>query len=269
MQNCSVGHFGRGSKNPDMTAPPGLIRILLAGVLLAANLLGATEEVLVAVASNFSGAARSLTLQFQSRTGRRIVPIFGSSGKHYAQIRHGAPFHAFLAADRRRPELLEQAGRGIVDTRFTYAIGQIALWSPSARDSSGRSTLSEAGFRHLAIANPKLAPYGEAARQALVSIGVWNQIRANLVFGENIAQTFHFVESRSADLGIVAYSQLLGRFRAERDTEFWLIPAESHDPIEQQAILLRESPVARSFLDYLKGESARRILLNHGYLVPK
>ena len=245
-----------------------LFRISLAGLLLGANLQGQQEQVLVAVASNFSEAARSLIVEFQVSTGRKIVPIFGSTGKLFAQIRNGAPFHAFLAADRRRPELLEQEGDGIAGTRFCYAVGQIALWSPSALAPPGPSTLKDAMFRHLAIANPKLAPYGAAARQTLVWLGAWAQIQPKLVFGENIAQTFHFVENGSADFGIVAYPQLQGRLGSNEEAEFWLIPTTSHDPIEQEAILLRESPVARSFLDYLKGESARQIVLEHGYLVP-
>jgi len=245
-----------------------LFRISLAGLLLWASLQGQQEQVLVAVASNFSEAARSLIVEFQVSTGKKVVPIFGSTGKLFAQIRNGAPFQAFLAADRRRPELLQQEGTGIAGTRFTYAIGQIALWGPAAQAPPGPSTLQEAKFRHLAMANPKLAPYGVAARQTLVSLAVWDQIQVKLVFGENIAQTFHFVENGSAGFGIVAYAQLLGRFGSDPETEFWLIPTKSHDPIEQQAILLSESPVARSFLDYLKGESARQIVLEHGYLVP-
>lgn len=225
-------------------------------------------ETRIAVASNFAEAIKTIAQGFEAETGHKVVPVFGSTGKHYAQIRHGAPFKAFFAADVRSPRLLEEEGIGVSGTRFTYALGRVVLWSPMAGyvDPEGR-VLSKGEFRHLAIANPKLAPYGRAAREVLQSLDLWRGLRSHMVRGENVGQTFQFVKSGNAELGFIAYSQIKGAGRAAEGS-YWEIPAGLYRPIEQQAVLLKEDTVARAFLDYVKGDAAREIIQGYGYGLP-
>ena len=217
----------------------------------------------VAVASNFSEAIKELADRFEAETGHKVVLIFGSTGKTYAQIVNGAPFDIFLAADIRRPELLEN--EGIARDRFTYAIGKLALWSPKAGyvDTNGE-VLEEMNYRHLAIANPDLAPYGVAAQEVLQARGIWDKIGERLVRGENINQTFQFVISGNAELGFVAYSQVKQWIAGS----WWEVPQALYSPIEQQAVLLRESEAARSFLDFIRSDEARETIRRYGYDTP-
>ena len=240
---------------------------LLPALLIA---LGCTEPlapertVTVAVASNFAPTARELATAFEQQTGHRITLAPGSTGKHFAQIQNGAPFDAFLAADRERPAQLEQAGRIQSDTRFTYARGRLALWSPRTDwvDANG-SVLNDTAIRHLALANPRLAPYGRAAEQVLRARGQWMPLQPRLVQGENIAQALLFVDSGNAELGFVAAAHIQGRTGSH-----WLVPETLHDPIEQQAVLLSTHPVAREFLNFLQSEPARHLIRDAGYHVP-
>ena len=171
----------------------------------------AAEEVRVAVASNFLSTMKILTSNFEHDTNHRIIIISGSSGKLYAQIQHGAPFDVFFSADQHRPRLLEKEGVAIKGSRFPYAVGRLTLWSPETNfiHTDGKTALTQQSFAHLAIANPKTAPYGRAAEQTLRSLGLWERIKPRLVYGENIAQTFQFVSSQNAELGFVAHSQVL------------------------------------------------------------
>ncbi len=239
---------------------------------LVASLLfsfaAAADEIRVAVASNFAKAMADLAADFEQATGHMVVPAFGSTGRHYAQIRNGAPFDAFFAADAERPRLLEDAGLTIAGSRFTYAIGQIALWRPSAGQTAiGPDALSDPGFRHLAIANPKLAPYGVAARQVLSDLGLWAPLQGRLVRGENIAQTFQFVASGNADLGFVAVSQIKSGNGAVTGAA-WIPPIEAYRPIVQQAVLLKNGDAARAFMKYVKDRDARAVIERHGYRLP-
>jgi molybdate transport system substrate-binding protein len=197
-----------------------------------------------------------------------VTLIFGSTGKHYAQIRNGAPFDAFFAADRRRPELLEEEGVALPGTRFTYALGKIVLWSPERGVVDPEARVLERGeFRHLAIANPKLAPYGKAAEEVLQARGVWARLRGRLVRGENVGQAFQFVKSGNAELGFVAYSQLK---RANQPIEgsLWNVPRALYTPIEQQAVLLKDSVAARGFLSFVRSDEALTIIGDYGYQTP-
>ena len=171
------------------------------------------EEARAAVASNFLTTFRILVSGFAHKANHQIVIISGSSGKLYAQIKHGAPFDLFFSADQHRPGLLEKEGTAIKGSRFPYAVGRLTLWSPETNfiHTDGKTALTQQPFAHLAIANPKTAPYGKAAEQTLRSLGLWERIKPRLVYGENIAQTFQFVSSQNAELGFVAHSQ---------DTEF-------------------------------------------------
>ena len=228
----------------------------------------AAEEIRVAVASNFIGAAKSIAEQFQARTDHIVTLISGSTGKHYAQIRNGAPFDVFFAADARRPELLEQEGLALPGSRFTYAVGRLVLWSPleGLVDPEGE-VLGEGDFRHLAIANPKLAPYGKAAWEVLQARGLWRGLQGRVVRGENIGQTFQFVVSGNAELGFVALSQLQRPGHSAAGS-FWLLPQALYAPIRQQALLLSSNQAAQDFMDFVKNTESRAIIRAHGYDTP-
>lgn len=226
------------------------------------------EEIRVAVASNFTETIRLISKRFEAKTNHKIILITGSTGKHYAQIKHGAPFEAFFAADARRPELLEQEGLILPDSRFTYAVGKVILWSPEADvvDIHG-DVLKHGKFRHLSIANPKLAPYGRAAQQVLEKLGVWNDLQRRMVRGENIGQAFQFVKSGNARLGFIAISQIKSPGSAIKGS-LWQVPESFYDPIEQQAVLLKDNDTARAFLDFVKQDEAQAIIHGFGYGTP-
>lgn len=228
----------------------------------------AADEIRVAVASNFVHTMKSIAERFTDKTGHKVILIFGSTGKHYAQIKNGAPFDAFFAADVQRPELLEEEGVALPGSRFTYAVGKIVLWSPKMGyvDSAG-NVLEQGGFRYLAIANPKLAPYGKAAQEVLHARRVWASLQENIVRGENIGQTFQFVKSGNAELGFVAYSQIK-RPGHPVEGSFWEIPQSLYTPVEQQAVLLKENNAAQAFLRFVKSETSRNLIRDYGYSVP-
>lgn len=222
-------------------------------------------EIRVAVASNFADVIRAVSQRYEAQTGHKVTPISGSTGKHYAQIRNGAPFDAFFAADARRPELTEKEGMAVPGSRFTYAVGKVVLWSPRSGYVDPEGSILERGeFRHLAIANPKLAPYGKAAQEVMQARGLWESLRGHLVRGENISQAFQFVKSGNAELGFVAYSQVK---RPEQPIEgsYWEVPQALYSRIEQQAVLLKDSEAARGFLSYIRSDEALKIIHNYGY----
>lgn len=242
-----------------------VLKVLAVSALLLISETAAAQIVRVAVATNFRQAALALKANFEAAHQARLVFAFGSTGKHYAQIKNGAPFDIFLAADVRRPALLETEKLAVSGTRFTYAFGRLVLWSaqPKYVDAEGR-VLVDGEFRHLAIANPKLAPYGAAARETLTSLGLWESLQDRLVRGENIGQAHQYVVSGNAELGLLALSQVRdpgGRIPGSH----WPVPQTLHEPIEQQAILLGENPLAGSFLDFLKSGEARSVIESYGY----
>jgi molybdate transport system substrate-binding protein len=239
-------------------------------LVLFLMIMSTTEaaEVRVAVAANFAATLHTLAEDFSSRTGHRVMVSSGSTGKHYAQIRNGATFDVFLAADSARPERLEAEGIGIANSRFTYAIGRLALWVPGEHElGPPERYLRNADVRHLAIANPRLAPYGLAAEQALRAWGLWERLQPKLVRGENIAQAFQFVATGNASAGLVALPSLLAGGRPVAGS-YRVIPPELHQPIDQQALLLRRGEAADAFLDYLQGEVAAGLIRSAGYEVP-
>ncbi|MDH5359515.1 MAG: molybdate ABC transporter substrate-binding protein [Gammaproteobacteria bacterium] len=239
--------------------------IILLTVLYGTSV--AAAELHIAVAANFSDSMRSIAGIFEKQTQHTLKISSGSSGKLYAQIKHGAPFDLFFAADSLRPELLEQERLAIAGSRFTYAIGQLILWSPQPDlvDPEG-DVLRGDRFAHLAIANPRLAPYGEAARAVLQHKGVWKEIGHRMVRGENIAQTFQFVQSGNAELGFVALSQV-GRSPERIHGSYWLIPSHLYPAIEQQAIIVHDSQVAREFMTFVKSNEITSLIRSHGYLL--
>jgi molybdate transport system substrate-binding protein len=222
----------------------------------------------IAVASNFTPTLQVIARRFEASSGHRLILSPGSTGKHYAQITHGAPFDLFFAADSERPRLLDGNGRALAETRFTYAIGQLVLWSPEPGMVDGQGEVLETGeFRHLAIANPDLAPYGRAARETLENLGLWSGLGGRLVRGENVNQAFQFVRSGNAQLGFVALSQLQ-QPGAPIAGSRWRVPRTMYAPIEQQAVLLRESPAARAFLAFMRSEETLQLIAEYGYLRP-
>ena len=248
---------------------PGYFRRLLLILLIIAGAVPVgADEIRVAVASNFAGAAREIASRFEQETGHRAVIASGATGKHYAQITNGAPFDVFLAADAERPERLESSGIALPGSRFTYALGELVLWSPRPGyvDPDGR-VLETGDFRHLAIANPKIAPYGRAAREVLTAAGLWEALQPRLVRGENIAQTFQFVGSGNAELGFVAQSQVQRPDRAIYGSR-WEVPPSLYTPIVQQAVLLADDAAARAFARYLQSAEARKIIRDFGYGLP-
>ncbi len=242
--------------------------LLLSLVLVACSPPLPAEETRIAVASNFRNTARDVAARFEEQTGQSVQLIFGSSGKHYAQIRQGAPFAAFLSADSERPGKLDQEGRIVPGSRFTYALGRLTLWSKDAdRIDDGTAVLRAADFRHLAIANPRLAPYGQAAVDVLTRLELMEELRPRLVRGENIEQTFQFVITGNAELGLVARSQLAESVWGGHGSR-WDVPAELHTPIDQQAVLLEDDATARAFLDFLRSDTGREVIEAHGYALP-
>lgn len=248
--------------------PESLLKLLLATVTTLLASQATAAEIRVAVASNFARAIRATVDQFEMDTGNKVTLAYGSTGKHYAQIVNGAPFDAFFAADTRRPELLEKEGLAIQGSRFTYAVGKLVLWSPAAVTVDPEGNILEHGkFRYLAIANPDLAPYGVAAREVLQARGLWEDLEGRLVRGENIAQAFQFVASGNAELGFVAWSQLR-RPGQEFEGSHWDVPTALYTPIEQQAVLLKDSDAGRVFMSFMRSEKAIRIIRDHGYETP-
>ena len=227
------------------------------------------EQIRVAVASNFIFPIKELSKEFENTTGNKVLVISGSTGKLYTQIHQGAPFEVFLAADSNRPELLEKEGIGVPGSRFTYAVGRLVMWSadPKFATKFGLHVLGQKFLRYLAIANPKTAPYGKATEQVLRKKGYWEKIQSRLVRGENISQTLQFVVTGNAQIGFISLSQLSGS-RGLLGGTSWLVPLSLHEPIQQQAILLKRANsnhVAREFLKLLKSKKGQKIIKNYGY----
>jgi molybdate transport system substrate-binding protein len=225
-------------------------------------------EVQVAVAANFTAPMQKIAALFEQDTGHKAVLSFGATGKFYAQIANGAPFGVLLAADDTTPEKIGKEGLGDGATRFTYAIGQLVLWSkqPGYVDAEGK-VLAKSDWKHIAIANPKLAPYGLAAMQTLDKLGLTAQVQPRVVTGENIGQTYQFAASGNAPLGFVALSQVMEDGKL-REGSAWVVPAGMHEPIRQDAIVLKPGQgheAAAALMQYLRGDKARAIIKSYGY----
>jgi molybdate transport system substrate-binding protein len=225
-------------------------------------------EVLAAVAANFTVAMQKIAVEFEKDTGHKAVLSFGATGAFYAQIRNGAPFMLLLAADNETPARLEKEGTAVAGTRFTYATGRLVLWSaqPGLVDDKGE-VLAKGGFERIALANPKLAPYGAAAIEALTRLNLLERLRPRFVQGENIGQAYQFVATGNAPLGFVALSQVMVDGRIAKGSA-WVVPASLHAPIRQDAVVLapgKDSAAAAALAAYLRGDKARAIIRGHGY----
>lgn len=217
----------------------------------------------MAVASNFSVTAAKIADQFEQETGHSLTLAIGSTGHHYAQIVNGAPYDIFLSADEGRPLLLEESGLAVAGSRFTYALGLLVLWSSNFEPSP--ESLSQGNtYRHLAIANPRFAPYGVAALDFLESYGLAMQAAPKIVMGKNVAQTLQFVQSGSAQMGLVSLAQVLS-LPEQKSGHYWHIEQSNYRPIRQQAVLIKNKESAREFMKFLQGAKARQIILSAGY----
>lgn len=249
---------------PSLTFKHGAAACLLA--TLASGALA--DDVQVAVAANFLGTMQKLAPVFERESGHKVVMVSGSTGKFYAQIKNGAPFEILLAADDETPERLDNEGAAVEGMRFTYAVGKLVLWSaqPGYVDQQAL-VLRKNGFQHLALANPKTAPYGAAAVATMKQLGLYEQIAPKLVQGESIAQAYQFIGSGNAELGFVALSQVWKDGKIAEGSG-WIVPAKLHQPIRQDAVLLKAGsgkPGAAALLLFLRSEKAKAIIKSFGY----
>ncbi len=238
----------------------GALSLLIGAAALAA-------ETKVAVAANFTEPAKEIAAQFEAKTGHKATLSFGSSGQFYTQIANGAPYEVFLSADAERPTKAETEGLAVAGTRFTYATGRLVLWSktPGLVDGKG-AVLAKGDFEKLSIADPKAAPYGQAAIETMTKLKLYDALKPKIVTGASITQAFQYVQTGAAELGFVALSQVINEPSGSR----WVVPAADHTPIDQQAVLLKtgaNSDAAKAFLSFLKGKDAKAIIKRYGYEV--
>lgn len=221
-------------------------------------------EVSVAVAANFTKPAEEIGKAFTAKTGDTVIFSFGATGLLYAQISQAAPFEVLLSADDKRPTQAVTDGFGVEGTVFTYAVGKVVLYSPTIDVTDGAAVLRAGAFQHIAIADPKTAPYGRAGLEVVEKLGLTDAIAPKLVTGENITQTLQFIESGNAEIGFVALSQVAGK----PATQVWVAPAGDYSSILQNAVLLKTGeadPAARAFIAFLKGPEAADIIQKYGY----
>ena len=242
-------------------------RLVLVVGLVSSGLTMAAE-VSVAVAANFTAPMQKIAQMFEQDTGHKAVLSFGSTGNLYAQIKNGAPFQILLAADDETPARIEKENLGVANSRFTYATGKLVLWSKQAGfvDDKG-DVLHNGKFERIAVANPKLAPYGAAAMETLTKLGLLESIKPKFVQGENISQTYQFIASENAQLGFVALSQVYADGRL-KDGSAWIVPADLHQPIKQDAVLLavgKDNAAATALLTYLRSDKIKTVIRAYGY----
>ena len=243
-----------------IAALAGALSLMLGGPALAG-------ETKVAVAANFTEAAKAIAAKFKARTGHDATLSFGSSGQFYTQIANGAPYEVFLSADVERPQKAEAEGLSVPGSRFTYATGRLVLYSRTPGLADGQGAVLKTGkFEKLAIADPKAAPYGQAAVETLTRLKLYDVLKPKIVQGASITQAFQYVQTGAAELGFVALSQVIGEPGGSR----WVVPASDHAPIEQQAVLLKtgaNSEAAKAFMAFLKSGEAKAIIRRYGYAV--
>lgn len=243
------------------------------GALLFGSVMGSANagEVNAAVAANFTAPVQQIAALFEKESGNTVKLSFGSSGKFYSQIKEGAPFDVFLSADEKTPKLMEKEGLAVQDSDFVYALGKLVLWSAKSGfvDDKG-AVLRTGNYNKIAYADPKLAPYGLAAKESLEDMGLWNVVQNKLVTGESIAQTYQFAASGNADMAFIALSQVTKDGKVTEGS-WWMVPAHMYNPIHQSAVLLtaaKDKAAAQAFLAYLKSQKAVAIIRNFGYGLP-
>lgn len=246
-----------------MRASHWMVGIVVAGMAVTPSI---AAETAVAVAANFTKPVEEIAAAFTASTGDTIVLSFGATGGLYTQITQGAPFTVFLAADNKRPTTAVDEGFGVAGTVFTYAVGKSVLYSPTIDVTDGEAVLKANAFAHIAVADPTTAPYGVAAMEVLDKLGLTDAVADKIVTGENISQTLQFIDSANAELGFVALSQVIDK----PANQLWRVPAEYYTPILQDAVLLKtgeNDPVARAFVEFLKGDEAHAIIEKYGYAI--
>ncbi|WP_293778583.1 molybdate ABC transporter substrate-binding protein [uncultured Oxalicibacterium sp.] len=242
--------------------------LLVALIALSLSSAALAEEVQVAVAANFTAPMKAIAANFEKETGHKVTPSFGATGKFYAQIQNGAPYDVFLAADDETPAKLEKEHGIVAGSRFTYATGKLVLWSSQAGyvDDKGE-ILKKNTFSKLALAQPKLAPYGLAAEETMKKLGLYDTLTPKFVLGESIGQTFTFINTGNAQLGFVALSQVYEDGKLKSGSA-WIVPANLHNPIRQDAVILnkgKDNKAAAEFIKYLKTESVKALIRTYGY----
>ncbi len=238
--------------------------LVLSALLFSSPQVMAAGQVRVAVAANFTQAAKEIGAAFAEKTGHQAIFSFGSTGQLFTQIGLDAPFDVFLAADTARPQKAIEDGLALAESRFTYARGRLVLFSADKGFVDGEATLKRDEFHKIAMANPVTAPYGAAAIQVLKALGVHDALKSKVVLGNNIAQTFQFVATGNAELGFVAFSQVKDRADGSR----WVVPEQYYEPIAQDAVLLRrgaDNAAARAYMEFLRGAEAQAIKKKYGY----
>jgi molybdate transport system substrate-binding protein len=238
----------------------------LASVMIVASMSSAARasEVKVAVAANFPEAVKEIGALFEKASGHKVVFSFGPTGGLYNQITQAAPFEVFLAADQKRPAQAVKEGYGVPGTVFTYATGKLVLFSKTDGLKLGEQALKDGKFAKIAIANPKTAPYGSAAVEVMQKLGVYDALKGKVVEGNNIAQTYQFVDTANAEVGFVAFSQVALKSGGSR----WVVPTKLYSTIAQDAVLLKtgaNNEAAKAFVAFLKGPEARKIIEKYGY----
>jgi molybdate transport system substrate-binding protein len=237
---------------------------VIAVVLAVATPHAWAAQTNVAVAANFTDAAKEIAAAFKAKTGHEAVLSFGSSGQLYTQISQDAPFQIFLSADDERPKKAVAEGLGVPDSVFTYAVGKLVLWSKEPDLVQGEATLKSAAFSKLSICNPVAAPYGAAAVETLKSLKLYEALQPKFVVGANITQAYQFVQTGNAEIGFVALSQVVG----DKSGSHWMVPQDLYSPIRQDAVLLKKganNAAATGFMAFLKGPEAKAIVAQYGY----
>lgn len=245
----------------------GLLKLLGLGLALSLGGWAHAEQITLAVAANFTQPMTELAHKFEQASGHKVRLAFGSSGQIYAQIKQGAPYQAFFSADQDKPIALINEQLAFADSRFTYATGALALWTPQPNSANLRERLRSLQFNKLALANAKLAPYGQAAREVLDKLALTKETQAKWVEGANISQTYQFVATGNADLGFVALAQIM-KNHAISSGSAWVVPTNFYHPLYQDAVLLRQgahSQATKAFLAYVQSPEARTIISAYGY----
>jgi len=250
-----------------------LIAIFTIVLLGSAAARAQGAQISVAAAADLTFTLADIAKEYEAKTHNKLKITYGSSGNFFSQIQNGAPFDVFLSADLEHPRKLQAAGLIESGTLYRYAIGEIAIWSPAELDlQPGKkmwNTLLDPRVQKIAVANPAHAPYGSAAITALKKAGIYEQVQAKLVYGENVSQAAQFVQSSNAQAGIIALSLALSP--SMKSGQMWEVPGDMHVPIEQAAVVLkrsRDKATARTFLDFLKSDTARGILVDYGFVLP-
>lgn len=249
-----------------MKVAASFVAVLSAAAMAVSGTPADAAQTHVAVAANFTQPAKDIAAAFKQKTGDDVVLSFGSSGALYAQITQDAPFDILLSADDERPAKLVQEGLAVPESRFTYAIGKLVLWSRQPNLVKGKDTLESGTFNKLAITNPVAAPYGAAAVETLKSLKLYDTLKPKFVEGNNVSQTFQFIETGNAELGFIALAQLAGNSSGSR----WLVPENLYTPIRQDAVLLKKAAgnqAATGFMAFLKGPEAKAIIVKYGYAI--